>query len=170
MEKVKQIVTNYSENNFYQTHILIQTKYHDEQVTTGGKGSINDSMHYKPEQLTSNKVADYDRDYKKDKPIISISPGGEYVEDIKITARDIILTPYNPGNTQFEGAATFQDNVNSQNLDDEKARNKNHGKEFSHLCVTCIALIAYLSTPKFIKKLTDISDELITTPNRMEYL
>ena len=31
-------------------------------------------------------------------------------------------------------------------------------------------MTAYLSTPKFIKKLTDISDELMTTPNSEEYL
>jgi hypothetical protein len=33
-----------------------------------------------------------------------------------------------------------------------------------------IALIAYLSTPKFIKKLTEISDALINCPNRDEFL
>jgi len=34
----------------------------------------------------------------------------------------------------------------------------------------CIALNAYLSTPKFIKALTDLSNELIEIPNRTEYL
>ncbi len=33
-----------------------------------------------------------------------------------------------------------------------------------------IALKAYLSTPKFVKTLTDISEELITVANRTEYL
>lgn len=33
-----------------------------------------------------------------------------------------------------------------------------------------IALNAYLSTPKFIKTLTDISNELITVLNRDDYL
>jgi ATP-dependent Lon protease len=33
-----------------------------------------------------------------------------------------------------------------------------------------LALNAYLSTPKFIKNLTDISNELITVTNREEYL
>ncbi len=52
-------------------------------------------------------------------------------------------------------------------LDGDKI-NRNHGKIFS--IFTLIALNAYLSTPKFIKCLTDLSDRLIEITNRTEFL
>ena len=54
---------------------------------------------------------------------------------------------------------------------DEETKKKHHGINL-FCCINClfIALNAYLSTPKFMKTLTDISNDLITVTNREEYL
>eukprot|EP00347_Sterkiella_histriomuscorum_P016779 403351884 len=76
-------------------------------------------------------------------------------EEIIITAKDIILEPF-----VKEDDKTFKETmINHISPDkDEETKKKHH------------ALNAYLSTPKFMKTLTDISNDLITVTNREEYL
>ena len=79
-------------------------------------------------------------------------------DDIKITARDIILQPFFKGDEEAMPSADQSDDLA-----------RHHGKNDifnSYL----IAINAYLSTPKFIMTLTDLSLELIAQPNRGEFL
>ncbi len=64
--------------------------------------------------------------------------------DPQITAKDIVLTPY---------------------LNEPVPRNQVFSRMIDKLNSDQIGFDAYLSTPLFIKRLTQISDELITQPN-----
>ena len=69
--------------------------------------------------------------------------------DAKITAKDIVLVPY---------------------LSEPVPRNIVFSKIVDKLNAEQVGFDAYLSTPLFIKRLTQISDELITQPNQQQYL
>ena len=69
--------------------------------------------------------------------------------DAKITAKDIVLVPY---------------------LSEPVPRNIVFSKIVDKLNVEQVGFDAYLSTPLFIKRLTQITDELITQPNQQQYL
>jgi hypothetical protein len=58
--------------------------------------------------------------------------------------------------------------VTAKQQEDDSRKVKNHGKLNNLILFT--ALTAYLSTPKFVKTLTDISYELIAVPDREAYL
>ena len=77
-------------------------------------------------------------------------------DEIVITAQDIILSPFTR-----EGEIFFNDSM---------INNITPGQESDSRQIKHHALNAYLSTPKFVKTLTDISNELITVANREEYL
>ena len=75
-------------------------------------------------------------------------------DELFIRASDIILVPYNPdGENLSIKAGNEQNQIYDESLAKKKKGNIDH--------FNSLALTAYLSTPKFVKKLTDISLELI---------
>jgi hypothetical protein len=80
-------------------------------------------------------------------------------DNFKITARDIILQPFMKGD---------EEPLPSADKNEEVARH--HGIYYFKITNIFIAINAYLSTPKFIMTLTDLSLELISQPDRKDFL
>lgn len=100
-----------------------------------------------------------------------VKNGDEVVEEeeIQVTAKDIILQPFMLDDDRvFRETVMSQANNPLQKLGEDEIIQRNHGMHPS--LYLFLAMNAYLSTPKFIKHLTDISFELIAVQNRDEYL
>lgn len=121
LNKVQKVIDEYTASGWYKQETLEEVpKLHSSSVNLDDKDSL-----------------DSDEEIKK------------LFSDPKITAKDIVLTPY---------------------LNEPVPRNQVFSRMIDKLNSDQIGFDAYLSTPLFIKRLTQISDELITQPNQQQYL
>lgn len=121
LNKVQAVIDEYTNNGWYKQETI-------EAIPNIHLSSVN---------LDEKDSLDSDEEVKK------------LFSDPKITAKDIVLTPY---------------------LEKPVPRNQIFSRMIDKLIPDQIGYESYLSTPLFINRLTKISDELITEPNQLQYL